>query len=351
MAPISVKQKIVFLSMCLIIVADTKENRSRKNITFSDKTTKILQLGKNVQDLMLSTTMRTSPLSTHIKVSKSRLSLASKKIRIRKNNKYPSRMKILTPISLRRPNENDTTQGPPLHTSSLSGWPLLKDVIPRRNNRSREVHKKKNMLIKDNKKLNTKSRKRLKRRRRILERKGHNRARKLTKQKLKIKSRMKNNSIVHQKKKERKLSRTNLFDSHVANSDETSVLKVASNANKKVVISSRHENNEIEKVHSKNRVFNRSVLKAENSTSMKSHQITVINQDQPQPTNDSMLADQAQNILSGLEPEVSMMDYAWNEDKIEIDFKTGRHYYYHLMKSILYTSHFINYIEYGRILL
>ena len=42
-------------------------------------------------------------------------------------------------------------------------------------------------------------------------------------------------------------------------------------------------------------------------------------------SNDSMLADEAlPNILSGLEPEVSMMDYAWNEDKIEIDFKTGK---------------------------
>ena len=37
-----------------------------------------------------------------------------------------------------------------------------------------------------------------------------------------------------------------------------------------------------------------------------------------------MLADEAPHILSGLEPEVSMMDYAWNEDKIEIDFKTGK---------------------------
>ena len=26
----------------------------------------------------------------------------------------------------------------------------------------------------------------------------------------------------------------------------------------------------------------------------------------------------------GLEPELSMMDYAWNEDNIEIDFMTGR---------------------------
>ena len=42
-------------------------------------------------------------------------------------------------------------------------------------------------------------------------------------------------------------------------------------------------------------------------------------------SNDSMLADEAlPNILSGLEPEVLMMDYAWNEDKIEIDFKTGK---------------------------
>ena len=62
-------------------------------------------------------------------------------------------------------------------------------------------------------------------------------------------------------------------------------------------------------------------------------------------SNDSMLADEAlPNILSGLEPEVSMMDYAWNEDKIEIDFKTGKsilHIIIFLQKSMNISQTFI----------
>ena len=57
---------------------------------------------------------------------------------------------------------------------------------------------------------------------------------------------------------------------------------------------------------------------------MNSNQKPINNRSQSEQ-NDTMLADEGDNnIVSGIEPEVSMMDYAWNEDKIEIDFKTGK---------------------------
>ena len=68
------------------------------------------------------------------------------------------------------------------------------------------------------------------------------------------------------------------------------------------------------------------VSKLQATTSISEALRTVTNPSHYQP-HDEMVADQGNKLMSGFEPEVSMMDYAWNEDKIEIDFMTGRNNY------------------------
>ena len=343
MALISCTQDIFVFSLFIMITAQyTNAARVRKNNVFSDNATKMSRFNTKGQDLSLSTTSRTLsllPSISHIKTSKTRsrhsMTSTSRKVRTRKTNYHPKSYSLTSLSAIATSStqtENTTPSLVSIHTSSSSGWPSLKDVITHKSNKSpREVYKPRS-LIENNKKVNTKSRKRLKRRRRILERKGHNRARRLIKQKLKIKSRMKNNSIVHQKsqKKRGKNLQSNLFNSHVGSTklNQTSGSTIAPKTNRHIVVpsssSSRYKRRKVEKVKTKTIGFkNQETIKSQNITSPNSYQKTVIDQALSQ-SNDSMLADEAPHILSGLEPEVSMMDYAWNEDKIEIDFKTGK---------------------------
>jgi hypothetical protein len=316
-------------------MAVTKADETSKNNIFSDNTTTKMSYLNTMGKVSSTITISTSS-SPQIRMPKSINTLASSILYTRTNNSN-KKSTYSTPVGNSNSSESTTPPLLPIQTSS-SGWPLLKDVITQRNSNSREPYKP-NSLIKANKKLNAKSRKRLKRRRRILDRKnGHNRtARKLTKQKLKIKSRMKNNSIVHQKsqKKRGKNLQSNLFNSHVGSttSNQTSGSSLAPKSNNNIVVpspsssTSRYKRRKVEKVKTKKRFFkNQETTKSQNTTSLNSYQTTVINQALTQ-SNDSMLADEAPHILSGLEPEVSMMDYAWNEDKIEIDFKTGKKRY------------------------
>ena len=204
-----------------------------------------------------------------------------------------------------------------------------------------KIHKprhlyKTNSLVESSKKLNAKSRKRLKRRRRILERKVHNRTRKLIKQKLRIKSRMKNNSKVRQilQKKEGHQLPKNIVNSHVVSTTtkKASSSTVSHKPKTKLDLSSFSRNKSRKSVNRSRNTKNSSSVQKEKLKSQQVHSHSsykptttakTINQDISE-SNDSMLADEAPHILSGLEPEVSMMDYAWNEDKIEIDFKTGK---------------------------
>ena len=90
--------------------------------------------------------------------------------------------------------------------------------------------------------------------------------------------------------------------------------------------SHKHTKKNVEETKSKSKVLKPLITEARSVKIPKkvSHTRVVTNQGLS-ISNDSMLADEAlPNILSGLEPAISMMDYAWNEDKIEIDFKTGK---------------------------
>ena len=265
---------------------------------------------------VLSTAMHISSLSPKIKMSKSRHSLAySGNIRTRENKNTAS-------IS----SANPTT----------TRWPLLRNVINHRNNKRREVHKL-NSLVEDNKSANNKSRKRSKRRRRIVERKGHrNRAtrRKILKQRKKIKLRMKSASITH--------SKAQISDKKTLPTSSSFGLNVKPSKSNKAIVSNissqkhhnwstsqpphKHTKKNFKDTKSKSKVVKPlfTEIRSVKIPNKVSHTSIVTNQGLA-ISNDSMLADEAlPNVLSWLEPEVSMMDYAWNEDKIEIDFKTGK---------------------------
>lgn len=306
-------------------MAFTKADETSKNNIFSDNTTTKMSYFNTMGKVSSTITTSTSSSSSQIRTPKSIHSLASSTLYTRTNNSN-KKSTYSTPVGNSNFNEG-TTLLLPIQTSS-SGWPLLKDVITQRNNNSRELYKP-NSLIEESKKLNTKSRKRLKRRRRILERKGHNRTRKLIKQKLKIKSRIKNNPVAHQKAQKKKQNPpSDLYNSHggsaMTKGKQTSALPSGSTlfrTNKSFMnLSSRNKKRSPFKKRQQ-----RTLFKSQLTTSINPYQTTINNRSpSPQP-NDSMLADEGDKILSGIEPEVSMMDYAWNEDKIEIDFKTGRH--------------------------
>ena len=344
MALISCTQHIFVFGLFIAIIAQyTIAARIRKNYIFSDNATKMSQFNTKVEDLSLSTTTRTlsllsslSPIKTSKTMSRHSMTSTSRKVRTRKNNYHPNSYS-LTPLSTIGPSskqiENTTRSLLSMHTSTSSGWPSLKDVITHKNNKaSREVYKPRS-LIGNNKKINNKSRKRSKRRRKIFERKGHNRARRLIKQKLKIKSRIKNNSIVHHKSRKNrgKNPSSNLLNSLVGSStpNQTSGATITPKTFNKIVLASSSPSRYKERKHSTKKVFvqNQETAKSQNIAPLVSNQKTVIEEEFP-VANDSMLADEAPHILSGLEPEVSMMDYAWNEDKIDIDFKTGKIRYY-----------------------
>ena len=348
---IAFSTQIIFLFgliVVMIVAVQTKTQfRSRNRILSSDNaTTKLYPFHTKVQELLpLSTTKPTASAlsSQQIKRSKSRQQMASsnKKRRFRTHrNNYPSKLNVSSTEALKRePKFEVTTIGlaSSIDTSSLSsGWPRLKDVMV-----TSKIHKprhlyKTNSLVESSKKLNAKSRKRLKRRRRILERKVHNRTRKLIKQKLRIKSRMKNNSKLRQilQKKEGHQLPKNIVNSHVVSTTtkKASSSTVSHKPKTKLDLSSFSRNKSRKSVNRSRNTKNSSSVQKEKLKSQQVHSHSsykptttakTINQDISE-SNDSMLADEAPHILSGLEPEVSMMDYAWNEDKIEIDFKTGK---------------------------
>ena len=293
MALVSYTQHIFVFSLFIMMIAQyTNASRARKNNIFSDNATKMSRLNTKEQDLLLSTTTRTLsllPSPSHIKTSKTRsrqrMTSTSRKVRTRKNNYHPT-SNSSTSLSTIGPSstqiENTTPTLVSIYTSSSSGWPSLKDVITQKNNKSlREIYKP-SSFIENNKKVNTKSRKRLKRRRRVLERKGHNRARRLIKQKLKIKSRIKNNSIVHQKlqKNRGKNLPSSLFKSHVGSTarNQTSGSTLAPKSNKNIVVpspsssSSRYKRRKVEKVKTKKRIFKQhEATKSQNTTSFNSY--------------------------------------------------------------------------------
>ena len=328
----------------MIFAVETKAAfRPSKRFVFSDNATTILSpFHTKVRDLLPETTQPTTSLipSQQIKKSKSRQRMASssnkRRFRSRTNN-YPSTLNVASTKAFKR--ELKTEPPTPRSASSMetsspiSGWPKLKDVMVT-NKKSRHLYKT-NSLVEGNQKMSAKTRKRLKRRRRILERKVHNRTRKLIKQKLKIKSRIKNNSIVRQKsqKRERHPLPNKIVNSHVGSttSQQVSSSSIFTTPKTKVVANSysKHRSRKLinRSRNSKNSgLVPKKISKPWRATSLNSHQTATtetINQDLSE-SNDSMLADEAPHILSGLEPEVSMMDYAWNEDKIEIDFKTGK---------------------------
>ena len=265
---------------------------------------------------VLSTSMHISSLSPKINMSKSRHSLVySGNIRTRENKNTAS-------IS----SANPTT----------TRWPLLRNVINHRNNKRREVHKL-NSLVEDNKSANNKSRKRSKRRRRIVERKGRrNRAsrRKILKQRKKIKLRMKSASITHSKaqiSEKKTLPTSSSFSLNVkpSKSNKAIVSNISSQKHHNWSTSQpphKHTKKNFKDTKSKSKVVKPlfTEIRSIKIPNKVSHTSIVTNQGLA-ISNDSMLADEAlPNVLSGLEPEVSMMDYAWNEDKIEIDFKTGK---------------------------
>ena len=265
---------------------------------------------------VLPTDMHISSLSSKIKMSKSRHSLA-----------YSGN--ILT-------RENKNTVSISSSNPTTTRWPLLRNVINHRNNKRREVHKL-NSLVEDNKSTNNKSRKRSKRRRRIVERKGHrNRAtrRKILKQRKKIKLRMKSSSITHSKaqiSEKKTLPTSSSFSLNVkpSKSNKAIVSNISSQKHHNWSTSQpphKHRKKNVKETKSKSKVVKPIITETLSVKIPKkvSHTSLVTNQGLP-TSNDSMLADEAlPNILTGLEPEVSMMDYAWNEDKIEIDFKTGK---------------------------
>ena len=343
----------------MIVAVETKAAfipSQRVFMSSDNATTKLSPSHSKVQDLLLETTQPTTSLipSQQIKRSKSRQRMSSssskRRFRSRKYN-YPSKLKGFSTKAFKRDSNTETTtprSSSSMETSSpISGWPKLKDVmvtnknnhIPRHlyntnSQKSRHLYKT-NSLVEEKQKISSKTRKRLKRRRRILERKVHNRTRKLIKQKLKIKSRIKNNSIVRQKsqKMEGHQLPNNIVNSHVGSttSKQVSSSSVSTTPKPKVVVNSysKHRGRKVmnRSKNSKNSgLVRKKISKPRRATSLNSHQTATtetINQDLSE-SNDSMLADEAPHILSGLEPEVSMMDYAWNEDKIEIDFKTGK---------------------------
>ena len=351
---ITFSTQVVFVC-CVIVVtivaAQTKSQfRPRTRIKFSDNaTTKLHSFHTKVQELLPSTIQPSATMipSEQIKRSKSRQRIPSsnnkRKFQIRRNN-YPSTLNMSSTEVLKKESSiNTTTPGFPnsLETSPLSsGWPKLKDVMV-----TNKIHKPRhlynpNSVVESNKNLSAKAKKRLKRRRRILERKVHNRTRKLIKQKLKIKSRMKNKSRARQKlqKSEGHQLSNNVLNSHVGSttSNKLSSSTVPPQSKTKLLAKSysRHKGHKVvNRARNSKKSVQKKILKPQQVTSFNSHQTTAttetINQDISE-SNDSMLADEAPHILSGLEPEVSMMDYAWNEDKIEIDFKTGKSFLIYL---------------------
>ena len=236
---ITFSTQVVFVC-CVIVVtivaAQTKSQfRPRTRIKFSDNaTTKLHSFHTKVKELLPSTTQPTATMipSEQIKRSKSRQQIPSsnnkRRFQIRRNN-YPSTLNMSSTEVLKKESSiNTTTPGFPNSLETLplsSGWPKLKDVMV-----TNKIHKPRhlynpNSVVESNKNLSAKAKKRLKRRRRILERKVHNRTRKLIKQKLKIKSRMKNKSRARQKlqKNEGHQLSNNVLNSHVGSTTSNKV--------------------------------------------------------------------------------------------------------------------------------
>ena len=56
------------------------------------------------------------------------------------------------------------------------------------------------------------------------------------------------------------------------------------------------------------------------------------------PDHADVVVNDAPAAANVLEPEMSMMDYAWNEDNIQIDFMTGERHFKSIKRGLLESS-------------
>ena len=302
----------------------TKADEANKNRVFPNRPTKLSDAHALENNAFLSGTPTLLPFQ--IRTSKGKQFLASS---IFQPHIKTSNRKLISPSDVKRGVFDRTTTSSFQIQPSSSGWPLLKDVITHKNHNFRRSLRA-GPLLQKTKKSNTKQRNKMKRKRRISEKKGRNRSKKLIKQKLKVNPMIKNNPIILQndtQTQERNIS-TNLINSSTIKKKQTSKLSVPnySKTNASSLISPPLADGTLKR-SSSYKTSHQQVSKLQATTSISEPLRTVTNPSQYQP-HDEMVADQGNKLMSGFEPEVSMMDYAWNEDKIEIDFMTGRNNYF-----------------------